>query len=268
MTVSTIASVAAGLTRALGSQNNKASAVFNSLVASTPQSAAVDSLSVAINLQNQVAQFRVASRDVAQASAVISTAEAGANDIGKQLAKLRDIAARAASPALAAEERAQLNGEFQSIARGIDRTVAATRFNGESLLDGQSAQLKVASGEGASKDLSIGSLGSATLFKGVALDVSTSSGAKVAETTLGAAQGYVDTQLANLKTLQTGLDYAASTLQTAIQNQAASRSTLEEADFTTQLFGGTSSNAAAGGLNSLIAQTRGMPANILQLLAE
>jgi flagellin len=269
MTVSTIASVAAGLTRALGNQNTKASAVFNSLIAASPRSASGDvaNLSAAINLQNQIAQFRVASRDVAQASTVITTAEAGAGEVNKQLAKLRDLAARAASPALTAEKRAELNLEFQTLRGAIDRIVANTRFNNESLLDGNSAQLSV-TGDGNDKEgASVGSLTTATLFKGANLDIATASGAKVAEATIKAAQDYANSQLVKLAALQESLDFAASTLQSAIQNQAAASSTLEDVDLTTALL---SSNygVEAGDISSLIAQTSGLPSNILQLLSE
>ncbi|MFZ4541022.1 MAG: hypothetical protein ACOYNL_04320 [Rickettsiales bacterium] len=270
MTVSTIATIAAGLNRAYGNQNSKASSVFNSLISGSSRTTSGDvaNLSAAINLQNQIAQFRVASKGVAQATAVLSTANAGAEEIGKQLARLRDIASRASAPNLSAEERAQLNIEFQAVRSTIDRIAGGTRFNNESLLDGSSQQLVVTNEDGEQKNLSIGSLTTQTLFKGTNPDVSTASGAKVAEATIKAAQDYAQTQLENIAALQEGLEFATSTLQSAIQNQDAANSFLDDIDFTTQLLTAGQNPVEAGGLSALFAQTKRLPQNILQLLSE
>jgi flagellin len=201
MTVSTIATIAAGLTRTLGNSSAKSTNIFNNLLAASPRTNAsvTDSsaITAAIGLQNQIAQFRVASRDVAQAGALLSTAESGANQITQRLERLRDLAARAAEPSATAEERVQLNQEFQNIRQQIDQTALNTRFGNENLLDGSSAQLKIANESGEQKNLSVGSLTSATLFKGTNPDISTASGAKVAQTTVKAAIDYAQAQVAH-----------------------------------------------------------------------
>ena len=82
MTVSTIATIAAGLSRALANPTNKTSEVLRSLTLTSDQTKRSDvaDLSAAITLQNQVAQFRVASKDVAQAGSLLSAAETGAKE--------------------------------------------------------------------------------------------------------------------------------------------------------------------------------------------
>lgn len=272
MTVSTIATIAAGLTRTLGNSNANATNVFNNLVAASERTSATDSsaITAAIGLQNQIAQFRVASRDVAQAGALLSTAENGANQISQRLERLRDLAARAAEPTATAQERVQLNQEFQTIRQQIDQTARNTRFGNESLLDGSSSQLKIANESGEQKNLSVGSLTDATLFKGANVDISTASGAKVALSTVKAAIDYTSAQVANIQSLQDGLDLAAASLQSAIQNQEAANSTLNEADFTSQLFGLTDNRRTFGFDSSTAqtAQTRRLPPSFLALLGE
>lgn len=272
MTVSTIATIAAGLTRTLGNPNAKATNVFTNLLGG--QRSARDSISTditaVIGLQNQIAQFRGASRDVAQAGALLSTAQNGAEQINQRLERLRNIAARAAEPTATAEDRAILNIEFQSVRAQIDQTARNTRFGNESLLDGSSAQLKVANESAGQKNLSVGSLTDATLFKGVNLDISTASGAKVAQATVISAIDYTATQITNIQSLQGGLDVAAASLQSAIQNQEASRSSLGDNDFTSQLFSLTGGRGAFGYDSASIqnVQTRRLPPSFIALLGE
>jgi flagellin len=268
MTVSTIATIAAGLSRTLSNQNtSRGSAVLGGLLqAAGKPSADVAQLSAAANLQNQIAQFRVASQNIAQASGLLVAADTGVSEITRELSRLRDIAARASGAELSANERAALNTEFQSIRQKIDRIARGTRFNGESLLDGTSPQLKVQADGKTQQNLSVGSLTDATLFKGTSPDVSTPSGAKVAEATVKAAQDYVSAQVTIVAALQDGIEMAAAAVQTAIQNHDASRSTLDDSDLLGQLLG--VSKEQTDSVASLAAQTNKLPGGILQLLAE
>ncbi|MES2985437.1 MAG: hypothetical protein V4735_09650 [Pseudomonadota bacterium] len=269
MTVSTIASIAAGITRATSNAtNNKASSMLDSLVSGSSRSSAADSanLTTAIKLQNEVAQFRVASQNVAQASSVLTVAAAGAADITKALAKMKDLAARASATDLPEAERVSLNGEFQVARSEIDRIGQSTRFNGEPLLTGTSEQLKLSGDTTGQKSLSVGSFIGDVLFPSSGpdpLDLTTSANAKEAFPAVFAALAYVAQENGKISTLQDGLDYASSTIESAIQNQDATRATLDDADFAV-----ASADAAPDAINSLIAQTSRLPSNILQLLSE
>jgi flagellin len=268
MTVSTIATIAAGLSRTLSNQNTgRSSAVLGSLLnASGKPAADIAQLSAAANLQNQIAQFRVASQNIAQASGLLAAANQGIGEIAREIGRLRDIAVRASGADLNANERAELNTEFQSIRQKIDRIVRSTRFNGEALLDGTSPQLNLQVDGKTQQNVSVGSLTDATLFKGTNPDVSTASGAKVAEATLKAAQDYVTAQATVVSALQDGIDFAAAAVESAMQNQDAARSTLDEADLLGQLLGGQTQQSTSAA--SLLAQSNKLPGGILQLLAE
>ena len=272
MTVSTIANIAAGLTRTkTGNQTTQATAVLKSLFTNTQKSGAADTtnLTAALTLQNQVAQFRVASQNVAQASSLLSAAGNGADEISRAVGRLKELAARAASSSASKEEREQIMSEFQSLRNRIDNLARGTSFNNEKLLNGSSPQLKIGGQNPDTKDLSIGSLTDEALFGDAVLDLSTVDGANAALAVIDKAQTYADQQLSNIAALQDGLDYASSTLQTAIQNTDASTSTLDDSDFVGQLLGGSSNEAVAQDFtSSLFAQTNRLPNNLLQLLSE
>ncbi len=264
MTVTTIAASAANSGRLLNSSAST-SALINRVLAATPPAQAAQSagLTRAIALQNQIAQFRVAAQEVAKTGSLLASAEAGANAINRTLARLRESAKLASSPELSSEERAARNQEFQAIRQQIDARVATTRFGGRAVLEG--GALPLASGTNAV----LGSLTEATLFKGKPLDISTASGAKIAQATIEAAQDYSARQLAILEGLARDNDLIATGLHTAIQNRDAANSTLAKADFTSQLFAAGGANTQASiSPESLAAQTNRLPANILTLLAE
>ena len=273
MTVSTIATIAAGLTRTLGTPNAQANSIFTNLLGGqrSQRDAVSTDITAVIGLQSQIAQFRTASRDVAQAGALLSTAQNGAEQINQRLARLNEIAARAAEPTATSEDRAILNIEFQSVRAQIDQTARNTRFGNESLLDGSSAQLRVANNTAAGQpNLSVGSLTDATLFRGANLDVSTQSGARVAQASVRAAIDFTATQISNIQSLQGGLDLASASLQSAIQNQESAASNLTSDDFTTQLFALTEGRRTFGFDSADIqnAQTRRLPPSYIALLGE
>lgn len=270
MTVSTIATIAAGLTRTLGTPNAQGTNIFTNLLGGqrSQRDAVSTDITAIIGLQSQIAQFRGASRDVAQAGALLSTAQNGAERISQRLTRLSEIATRAAEPTATAEERVILNTEFQSVRAQIDQTARNTRFGNESLLDGSSAQLRVANAAAGQPNLSVGSLTEATLFRGANLDVSTQSGARVAQASVRAAIDFTATQISNIQSLQGGLDLASASLQSAIQNQESAASNLSSDDFTTQLFALTEGRKTFGFDSTDLqnAQTRRLPPSYIALL--
>lgn len=266
MTVSTIATIASGLSRNFATQSTKPSSVLDSLFVAVPKSDTSDvtNLSATLTLQNQVAQFRIVSQNVAHASSLLATAGNGANEVSRSLNRMKELADKASSTTLSAGERELLNSEFQSIRQKIDTIARNTRFGNESLLDGTSSQLHVAA---ETKDMSVGSLTDAALFKGVSVDLLSVDHAKAAQTAVDAASTYTAAQVANIASLESGLDYALAAVQSAIQNHDASRAGSDEINMISQLLDGKSA-LQSNDHNSLFAQTNRMPNNLLGLLGE
>ncbi len=271
MTVSTIASIASGLSRVLNNQQAKPSApsaVLSQLFSNSASKSDSAGLSTALALQNQIAQFRVASQNVAQASTVITTADAGASQISRELGKLKDLAARAASYPLSNLEREQINAEFQAIRSRINSIAQTTKFGNDYVLNGTSNQLKIQSEDGSQEGQMVADLTDKALFGDKSLDLLTANNAQATLEAVEHAQSYTDTQISTLKSLQDGLDYAVGTLQTAIQNQDAANSTLEESDLMNQLLGGGSESNGSLDTKALFAQVNRLPPSMLQLLSE
>jgi flagellin len=271
MTVSTIASIAAGITRTTGSQTTRSADALRAIVSASEaarnaQAVDVATFPTAVTLQNQVASLRLATQNIAAAGTVLEVAQSGINKIAKVLGQLQDLAVRASNPNLSASERALISSQFASIRQQINQINATTTFGGESLLDGASSQLRI-SGEGSSQQ--IGGLTEADLFGANVLDVSTADGAAQAAKQISSAQSYVVAQNEKTTLLRVATEQLAFTAESALQNNAAANSTLNDLDLQ-NLVGSAvaepqvlTQTAAAQS-----AQISRLPSSILQLLAE
>jgi flagellin len=256
MTVSTIASIAANLSRVTAAQDSKPAAVLSSLVASSSTSTDTTAAIVAsdntadVSLQSQIAQFSVASQSIALGNSVLATASTGGADISRELGALHDLAQQAANVPLSDRERAQIDAQFQAIRSRINAIASTTKFGDDNLLDGSAA---------ASANLT-----DEALFQGANPNLQTVANSQAAVQQVAQAQQYTTAQLATVASLQSGLDYASSTVQTAQQNVAASQSTLDDSDFDTD----TTSNSSFAGLDVQAAQTSRLPSSLLGLLTD
>lgn len=272
MTVSTIASIAANLSRVTTAQDTKPAVVLSSLVSTATATTADPDDTADVSLQSQITQFSAASQSIAVGNSVLATASAGGADISRELGALQDLAQQAADVPLSASQRAQIDAQFQAIRSRINNIASTTQFGGDNLLDG-SAQASVTTSTAstttpttATPATTIASLTDNALFQGANPNLLTVASSQAAVQQVAQAQDYTNQQITTINALQSGLDYASSTVQTAIQNQAAAASTLDDSDFDT-----TTSTSATGGLvdaDVQAAQTTRLPSSLLALLSE
>ena len=190
------------------------------------------------------------------------------------LSKLKDVAQQAKSGSISDENRKALDVQFQQLVKQLDKDVAATQFNGKNLLDGSltgSNSLSLNSllntqGEDDAK-LEIDDLASSTLFKNESLNVLSVDSAANAFAAIDNAQGQVARARATVGAFQQTLNYSAATIDSAISNQEAARSVLNDADF---LDAASSSQQALVQRNaslSLAAQGNRLPVALLKLVS-
>ncbi|MFM9891078.1 MAG: flagellin [Rickettsiales bacterium] len=269
MTVSTIASLAAGISTALGKSDPKLASRITSLFNSSSTNDKADPFSVTTSVQSELASLRIATRNVAQASTQIAIAQRGAGEVSDTLNQLQQLATQASDPALSDSDRAQLDNQFQQLRQQITTTVNRTSFGGQTLLDAKSSPLaSAADGSGGFAGLT-----DRALFGKTDLNLRTASAAQAATTSLTQAQTYVSAQQAALSSVAQGVDVASATVLTALQNQDAARSSVSAEDFTTELLTGSAINPkpdllASYSQQSLRAQSNRLPPSLVTLLGE
>lgn len=259
---------------------DKANAKLQAAVASlasgnriTQASDDVASLSVASQLQSETSGLKQASTNLAQAGSLTQVADGGAEQIQKILTSLQNLAQQANSPTLTADNRADLNKQFQSIADTIDKITNSTTFGGKPLLDGSvSGDNKISldqllGTENTGSDLSVDNLSASSLFGGQQLNLSTADGAANAFAVVGDALNKIVSARADIGSFQSAVNFAAANVDSAIVNQEAARSTLEDTDFATASTNKSLADIQRNASIAVAAQTNKLTPALLKLVS-
>lgn len=234
----------------------------------------VASFSIATQLQSEVSSLKQASGNLAQAASLAQVADGAAEQIGNALERMRDLGQKASSPTLNAETRKQINQEFQELSKEIDRLAETTNFNGQKLLDGSLSgngalsltKLLGASDAIDSNALAVDGISSSALFNGQSLNLSTAEGASSAVAVVGDALNKITSVRATLGSFQETVGFAAANIDSAVANQEAARSILQDADFIDSANDSVLASLQYNAGIALKAQTNNLSPNLLKLL--
>ncbi|MDR1849832.1 MAG: flagellin FliC [Zoogloeaceae bacterium] len=224
-------------------------------------------LAVAEKMHSQVRGMTVAMRNANDGISLAQTAEAGMNVIGSHLQRMRELAVQAASGQWDSDNREALNTEYQQLVSEVDRTISATNFNGQKLLDGTFSNGVVfqvgPTTTGESQIL-------VQIFP-VSLATGTISGtdglnALSAMSTLDDAIDAINKNRASLGAIQNRFEGVLTQLAGAREATSASRMRIMDADYAAE----TSALARAQVLQqagvAMLAQANALPQNVLSLL--
>lgn len=126
--------------RALGNSQSDAATAMQRLTTGLRINSAKDDaagLAVSNAMTSQIKGLQQASRNSADAIAMLQTAEGGMQSITDNLQRIRELAVQASSDSITDTERGYLNKEVLQLRAEIDRVASSTTFNGATLLDGR-----------------------------------------------------------------------------------------------------------------------------------
>lgn len=135
-------------------------------------------------------------------------------------------------------------------------------------MDTSSAALQFQVGNSSSESLGvrIDSVETKNIYGGVSLSVATQAGAGAASTVLDAAINRVVSIRADVGALQSRFNFAASNLQTAVQNQDAARGVLLDTDVTAESTAYATAQVQLQAGIAVLAQANLLPQNLLKLI--
>lgn len=261
MTVSTIASVATGLTRSVNVQTPKPALSLRAVTDVSRDTSVVVTSAPAVTTSS--GSLRVAAQNIAQAGAQVNAVDLSAGQLSALLSQIQGITTRASSSTLSSVERNLLNAEFQSLRQQIN--IISSGGGPVTTVSTTPLQLQYNAGVAGQINLS-----ASAIFGNAEIDLSTLSGAQAAVPVVASALDYIRAQQAAIATLGAGVELASATVESAVQNIEASRSTITLADIAAASGAGESvlvklqqqaSEAAA-------VQTKLLPADILKLLGD
>jgi flagellin len=208
-----------------------------------------------------------ASSNFAQLGTLLEVAQSGTQQVGDILQQLVSLAEQVPQT----NDLTGLDSEFSQLITQIDQTVSGTTFGGKGLLGGvfssDGSDPASTNGDNTSP-LSLPDLSVSGLFGSNTPNISTPAAAVSALAVLSTAQDTVGSASAEITGVLGQLSFASASVGTALSNNDAAASTLNESDLTD----GSALGAFAGFFGSPAAtaqaQTGNLPANLLSLLQE
>ncbi len=255
-----------GVIRSLGDQSVKLSAVLSNSVPAKEASANAASVSVAA--PDEVKQFpplnlRVETVNVGYVSSNVGAIDVGAAQVSAILGQLRSIAVRANASGLSESARAALSAQFKALAGAI-RTVPPSpqpKLDVDATLQALGSDAS-AIDAGAPKQIGFST---SELVGGA--DVLTEASAAAALETISNAQAIVGAQQAVITQLKDIADFASASVESALQNQDALRSTLTPDDIAGKTGASLIDALRAQSEKASIAQTSRLPNDVLKLIS-
>jgi len=228
-------------------------------------------LAIAERMNTQVRGMNVAIRNANDGISLAQTAEGGLNEIGNMLQRMRELAVQSANGTNSSGDRENLNVEYAALAAEVLRIGTTTQFNSKLILDSSAATFAFQVGANAGETLSIttadlGATSAITDATSATVSGADATNAESALALLDTAIGAVTTERAKYGAVQSRFESAINNLQIGVENQAAARGRIIDADFAVETAALTRSQILQQAGNAMVAQANAAPQSVLQLL--
>jgi flagellin len=263
-------------------------------------------LAIAERMNTQVKGMNVAIRNANDGISLAQTAEGALAKMGDMLQRMRELAVQSRNATNSVGDRANLQKEFAQLQEEIRRTVMSSRFNGKALFNGGDAtfeaslSFQVGANTTADDRIEVNSVnlsgtaaeGSTITSASAAADIFTSSfttaaasgdagiaiggwdpaptdpGAEIDEAinVIDLALGVVNDQRATFGATQNRFESVIVNLQTAVENQAAARGRIMDADFAAETAELSRAQILQQAGTAMVAQANQLPQQVLSLL--
>jgi len=231
-------------------------------------------LAIAERMNTQVRGMNVAIRNANDGISLAQVAEGGLATMADILQRMRELAVQSINSTNQAGDVSALDQEYGQLRDEVARTLSSVEFNGTSLFTATADfdfQVGANSGQTISIAGSAMSIATATTLTdvttGAASGLSTTNSANaLALTAIDAALATINTTRATLGAVQSRFDNTISFLKTAVENQAAARGRIMDADFATETSNLSRTQILQQAGTAMIAQANQLPQNVLKLL--
>ena len=238
-------------------------------------------LAIADRMNTQVRGMNVAIRNANDAISLAQTAEGGLSSMTEMLQRMRELAVQSTNVTNttgASGDIAKLNNEFTQLGAELARMLSATQFNGQAILNGTVAyDFQIGANSAADNRITVASasisLNGITAFSVVASGGASASLATGAASSNSASIGALDGAIAavaerraTLGAVQSRFESTVAYLQTSVENQAAARGRIMDADFATETANLSRAQILQQAGTAMIAQANQMPQGVLALL--
>ena len=232
-------------------------------------------LAIANRMDSQARGMNVAIRNSMDGISLAQTAEGGLGKVSDMLQRMRELAVQSSNATNTSTDRDSLNNEFRQLADEIDRTLNATKFNGQAILSGGAGSqvFQIGSDNTSYDQLAVTTQNMATATNIVAVTATTG---VISGTTGGAAQAMissidlaltsVNSERSTYGAVQNRFEAIIANLQVAAENQTAAKSRIMDADFAAETAALTRTQILQQAGTAMLAQANQLPQQVVQLL--
>jgi flagellin len=239
-------------------------------------------LAIAERMNAQVRGMNVAIRNANDGISLAQTAEGAMGKVADSLQRMRELAVQSRNSTNSNDDKDSLDKEFGELAKEIQRVLGGTTFNGKAILAGDAGSQTFQVGANTTSDDSIDITttdltGDATITTVAGTDntganravIDSSADATAIGTVIDdidAALNTINAERATMGASQSRFEAVISNLQISVENQAAARSRIMDADFASETANLSRAQILQQAGNAMVAQANQLPSQVLALL--
>ncbi|WP_310461689.1 flagellin [Sphaerotilus sp.] len=231
-------------------------------------------LAIAERMTAQVKGMAVAGRNANDAISLAQTAEGSLGKIGESLQRMRELAVQSSNSTNSSSDRANLDEEYQALAKEVTRVIGGTKFNGNNLLNASATDMAFQVGADnvatdaitvSLTDISAGA-GMDAAITGTAANITTAANALATMSNLDAAIDEVTSARSNLGSVQNRFESVVANLSTTSENLQAAKGRIMDADFAVETSNMSRAQVLQQAGNAMLAQANQAPQQVMSLL--
>jgi flagellin len=233
-------------------------------------------LAIAERMNAQVRGMNVAIRNANDGISLAQTAEGALSKVGEALQRMRELALQGRNASNSGSDKDSLNKEFTELKAEIARVIGGTTFNGKHIIGSEAASLTFQIGANVTSDdvLTVTTQNLATNTAISAITVSTAvidstAGITAIASVIGnidAALDMVNNTRATFGATQSRFEAIIANLQVSVENQAAARSRIMDADYAAETANLSRAQILQQAGTAMVAQANQLPQQVLRLL--
>ena len=226
-------------------------------------------LAISENMRYQINGMSQAKRNANDGISLLQTAEGALTEVHSMLQRINTLANQSKNGIYASGDRKKIELEVAQLKAEISNIAVGTKFNGISLLNDKTKEIKFQTGVNNTDIISVKGANVLTAAAGLNiadLSVSTEAKASAAIAAVATAINTVSEARANFGAVQNRLEHTINNLGVNIENLSAAHSRLKDADMAQEMTTFTKNQILVQAGTSMLAQANSVPQNVLKLL--
>jgi len=236
-------------------------------------------LQIASRLKAQTSGMAVAMRNTQNATSMLQTADGALDEVSNMLIRMKDLATQAADASSTADDKTAMQSEYDALGKELGNVLKNTTFGGKTLMVGgtiassMTFQIGASSSETMAVDLSTDMSSVVTNVTSATANYAAAATGTELTSAANATIGKLDTALASVNKVRSGLgaaanrlDHVYNNLSNISSNTKAATGLIMDVDFATESSSMTSNQMLLQAGTAMLKQTNSMSSMVMSLL--